>query len=243
MNFMLFHEDEWGKPLTLSDTRASHCRDILRLVPGDTIKVACLGKGTGIASIVSLDTNLVLSFPDELDPPEPGLSLRLILGHVRPLVMQRLFKDLASLGVSSIWVVNAGLTETSYFKSSFWAKNEYLQHLFEGAMQGGLAVIPEIKRFYSLGKALEALGETRTHQGQADVCLACHPGNYPPLAPVFNSVAANLTMNLAIGPERGWDAQELDNLLSEGFSVHSLGPRILRTELVASSLCVLRAMS
>lgn len=243
VNFMLFQEDEWGRVLPLTDHRAAHCRDVLGLNPGDTLKVACLGLGTGIATVRSLTEGLDLVFPTAMEPPESPLGMRLILGHVRPLVMQRLFKDLASLGIASIWVVNAGLTESSYFKSSFWAKNEYQHYLLEGAMQGGLARLPEIQRFYTLDHALSALEERDIPNGEPSIRLACHPGDYPPLAPIFSTVSKYSIINLAIGPERGWNPPEIESLLAAGFTLHSLGPRILRTELVAASLGVLRAMA
>ena len=41
---------------------------------------------------------------------------------------------------------------------------------------------------------------------------------------------------IAVGPEGGWDDQEVHQLLSKGFSLVSLGPRILRTDMAVSVL-------
>lgn len=234
MNLVTFLEEEWGQPLDGGDRRAVHVREVLKLAPGDTLRVACIGRGSGTAVLLSADGPLVLNFPERLSPVEPPLPLGIILGHVRPLVMQRLFKDLASLGLAYIYVVNAGLTEASYFKASFWTKNEYMAHLIEGTMQGGLARLPEVRRFWTLSEAIQACDQ--------GLRIAAHIGPYPSLKHLVVDADPETMVTIAIGPERGWTVAEVEDCVQGGFTLASLGPRILRTELAASSLAVLRAL-
>jgi RsmE family RNA methyltransferase len=41
---------------------------------------------------------------------------------------------------------------------------------------------------------------------------------------------------IAVGPEGGWEDEEVLKLVSKGFSLVSLGPRILRTDMAVSVL-------
>ena len=41
---------------------------------------------------------------------------------------------------------------------------------------------------------------------------------------------------IAVGPEGGWEDEEVHQLLAKGFSLVSLGPRILRTDMAVSVL-------
>ena len=46
-------------------------------------------------------------------------------------------------------------------------------------------------------------------------------------------------MLLAIGPEGGWNAFELDLLMRHGFGIVSMGPRALRTDTACIALLAL----
>jgi 16S rRNA (uracil1498-N3)-methyltransferase len=261
VNQMLFSLSEWGQPLAPSDPRYRHGLKILGLKPGDQLKVGLLNYGSGSAQVRQFDAQgLVLDFPSTLTPPPARLGIRLLLGHVRPLVLQRLFKDFASLGVAEIWVINAGLTEGSYFQSSFWQHDEYQRFLLEGAEQGGDVVLPQVRRFYSFQAAIAALpapveqGRYIFHPGPYPLCPHQLLSQAPAIVVPSLSLGSNQTpqisltlppsdlLSLAIGPERGWTAMELSQAQDQGFMVYSLGPRILRTELVASALLTLASL-
>ena len=61
--------------------------------------------------------------------------------------------------------------------------------------------------------------------------LVAHPGDYPACP---RGIEQPLT--LAIGPEGGWIAYEVDKLVEAGLQPVQLGPRILRVETAVSAL-------
>jgi RsmE family RNA methyltransferase len=183
---------------------------------------------------------LVLDFPQELTPPLPRVPLRLIMGHVRPIVMQRLFKDMASLGIAELWIVNAGLTEASYFKSALWQEQSYIQYLLEGASQGADVLLPEVRRFYTLQACLDQLAASQSSVNSLGTRLYCHPGAFAPI--VLPPLLDQQSWTIGIGPERGWTHTECQMFQNAGFEPRSMGSRILRTEIAASGIAVLAGM-
>jgi len=239
VNIILFKSSEWGTELAPNDERSIHVHTILKAQPGDTLKVGLLSVGTGLATVLSSGNGLKLAFPENLQPSCAATGLRLILGHVRPITMQRLFKDLASTGMNAIWVLNAGLSETSYFRASFWKDEEYLKFLIQGAMQGGLARIPEVRRFWSMKDMLAALEAAK--DGEATRRYLCHPGlDAPSLLTGVAGSTGHLTV--AVGPERGFTADEAGQLTACGFNPVVLGSTILRTESAALAVAVMAGM-
>jgi len=245
VNLILFNPEEWGKPLVSTDPRAEHIRKVLRLAVGDTVRVGKLLAGTGFATVLQLEPELVLSFPQVLEPAQPRVALELVLGHVRPLVMQRLFKDLSASGLAGIRVVDAGLTEASYFKSSFWAKNEYQDFLLQGAMQGGDVSLPEVSRYYGVARALEALDQIASPTNRLAARFLCHPAPDVQALPLaFTQALARGAQRfvVAVGPERGWQKEECTMFEQAGFMKVGMGKRILRTEQAASVVAALAGM-
>jgi 16S rRNA U1498 N3-methylase RsmE len=139
MNVVVFSAEEWGRPLPANDERAVHIREVLRLQPGDRLRVGLLGAGVGQAEVLAgpeasagagaarnargqANAPLLLAFPDPaaLVGAEAPLPLTLVLGQPRPPVMQRLLKDLGALGLARILVVASDLSEKSYMQSRLW---------------------------------------------------------------------------------------------------------------------------
>jgi len=234
MNVILFEPDEWGKPLLGTDERALHIKEILKASKGANLKVALLNEGLGEASVESwTEEALYLQFParEDLRRKPELLPLELILGHPRPLVLQRLFKDLNSLGLARIYAVKAALSELSYLQSSFWKSSAWKEALKQGAQQGGLYQLSEVQRFWSLNQALEQL--------DASACKLCFDID-PACQNLVSWMASELSRSepggagkkicFAIGPERGWTAEERELFKAHGFQFLNLGSFIMRTE-------------
>ncbi len=244
MNIVLIRPDEMSSDSSLvllasKDPRSDHVRRVLRLKPGDTLRAGVVGGPIGAARLVAVDEErMTLEFSPRCDPDRLP-PIELILGHPRPIVLQRLLRDLSSIGPARVVVVPTELGERSYTDATMWRRVYDL--LVDGASQGGTTLLPQVARARSLGEAVrDARGGEASrivlHPAEPDGC-----GTVVSLADALDErVRAPLT--IAIGSERGWTAGEIDVLRDSGFQPASLGERILRTE-VAASIAVWSAVA
>lgn len=238
----MFYPEEWGNQLAANDQRSLHMREILKLRVGDQVRVGLVGTGIGFALVEDAGSEQEaprLAFPpvDELVAGNKG-ELVLIIGHPRPPVFQRLLKDLSTLGVGSIHWVLTELGEKSYLASKAWRADSLQRQIRLGLEQGGRCHPPEIHKHYRLEGFLKDWNDRLPRrriildENSRSVGLPhlIPPGPQEPLV-------------IAIGPERGWTAEEAALLVRNGFSRAGLGPSIVRTETAAVLAAGLWSMS
>jgi RsmE family RNA methyltransferase len=208
---------------TLSDRRAAHIREVLRAKPGAALQAGVLDGPIGTATVMELTPDRV-RLALRLDAAAPPPWADLVLAVPRPKVLKRLWPQLAALGVGRVVLVNAARVERDYFDTHWVEEPHYRPLLVEGLMQAGTTCVPrvEVRRRLRpfVEDELDALFPSRLR-------LAAHPGLATPLPPAGETGALPL---LAVGPEGGWTAFELDLLESRGFARFSLGTRILRSD-------------
>ena len=91
----------------------------------------------------------------------------------------------------------------------------------EAAMQSGRGLIPEVLPLVELGKADLSIFDTVycAYEGEREQTLKARMARRP-----------GRRIALFIGPEGGFEPEEVQSLVARGAQVVSLGPRILRTE-------------
>jgi 16S rRNA (uracil1498-N3)-methyltransferase len=231
MNIMYLRKEETGHILPRSDRRYGHILKILRKKTGDYLAAACSDGTLGQARIESIsDEGIALSYKADSEAPELR-PIRIIMGFPRPIQAGRILKDITSLGVASLWFALSDLGEKSYAESTFFGKKEFVDHLIEGAEQSGNPRLPEIRTFWSIDKACQALDETEKRNADIPTRVMFHPD--PEFPTIAGLPALIPPVTLAIGSERGWTERELALLRSEGFISCRLGDRILKTETAA----------
>lgn len=227
MNLILFEPAELAAPLPVSDPRAQHILKVLRRVPGDTFVAGIVNGHIGTATLVAADsTALTLSFnPTHEPPPLPPLTL--LVGLPRPQTARDLLRDATTLGASRIHFIATERADPNYAASSLWTTGEYRRHLLAGAAQACDTRLPEVTWTHTLASALAC----ETSAQQARLAL----DNYEATAPLATALACEASAEqaplvLALGPERGWGAADRDTLRAAGFTLCSLGSRVLRLE-------------
>lgn len=234
MNLILCEPGEVGAGgvVSLTGVRAAHVRGVLRAVPGDTVRIGVVDGPKGRGEILSAADDAVV-LRCELDGQPPPLpTVDLLLALPRPKVLRRLWAQLAALGIAHIRLTNAARVERHYFDAHVVEEATYRPLLIEGLQQAADTRLPRVsihRRFRplvedELGPAPE--GERR---------LVAHPGAGASLLTVARERPADRVL-LAIGPDGGWDAFELELLAGHGFQTISLGPRILRTDTACIAL-------
>jgi RsmE family RNA methyltransferase len=221
--------------VTLADARAAHMLDVLRVVPGQVIRIGRLDGPLGIGTVEAAgDRAVTLRCMFEGAPP-PRPRVDLLLAVPRPKVLRRLWAQLAALGVGRIILTNAERVERPYFDTHVLGEACYRPLLIEGLQQvrdTRLPIVSVHRQFRPLvedrldgfcGDALRIVADPRGTQSIGSI--AAEPGA--------------LRAVIAIGPEGGWNGFELALLQSHGFRLAGLGPRTLRVDTACIAILAL----
>ncbi|MCX7025002.1 MAG: RsmE family RNA methyltransferase [Spirochaetes bacterium] len=225
MNLLILSDEELADGLPRHDRRVEHVRKILKKGPGDPVHAGTTDGTIGTATILSFDGKTMrFAYSPEREAP-PLRPVTLVLGFPRPIQADRILRELASLGVERIFLCGSDLGEKSYLDSGRYRDGDFRRPLVEGAEQAGNPRLPGVATFPSLDSALEALGSSCP----ARIAFDPHRERSAFGAMTLDSAP----VALAIGSERGWTGRELGLLEARGFSIRTLGDRIMRTETAA----------
>ncbi len=218
MNIVLLENVEQEGFLPLKDYRSQHIRKVLKLSENDSFKMGQINGHSGIATIRKIDEKGIHYHYDKLEEREPLYPVTLLVGQVRPISMKRILREAVMLGAERVIVARTDLGEKSYEHAKIWSEKEYLKFLIDGAMQAGSTSICSVEFVTSLHQLSLSQWD--------NLLLLDNVLDSTPLS------KAKLTGSilLAVGSERGFSDKERAFFVEHGFSVHSLGKRILRTE-------------
>jgi 16S rRNA (uracil1498-N3)-methyltransferase len=236
VNIILLEPEEVSREgeVTLTGPRARHVLDVLKGSPGQTVRVGVLNGSLGSAALVASSdrsVSLQCTFTSET-PSRPRVDLLLALP--RPKVLRRLWAQLAALGVGQIILTNADRVERNYFDTHVLTEPCYRPLLIEGLQQARDTWLPRV----SIHKQFRVLVEddltqlfSRGHR------LIAHPGGGTDMR--LAGIGSSERVLLAVGPEGGWNAFELNLLSAHGFHAFDMGGRTLRTDTACIALVAL----
>lgn len=228
MNLVLVdaHEVREGV-IVLDDRRGEHLRDVLGAAIGERVKVGVIAAGAGTAEVVAIDGarfTLRLDRPDLPTLPAPApMPVELVLAVPRPKALSRVVEAAASFAVERVDLTNAWRVDKSYLASPRLAPDALALAARLGAEQGATTHLPAIRVHPRLMPLLDARWPGPSDDGRTR--LIAHPGGVP-LEDAYRGGPATL----AIGPEGGWIAREVETFVARGFTAISLGTPILRVE-------------
>lgn len=231
MNICLFTAEEIGKPLSARDERGEHIIKVLRLLAGDTFTAGIIGAASGEAQITKIEDGLIHYTFTPTGDGKPLMPLVLIVGFPRPIQLRRLLRDAASLGAGEVHLTGTEMGDKSYMKSTLLERGAARRALLEGAAQAGSTHASALFMHQTLKECLDAAGEA---QGALRIALDnARPAM--PLIDFLHSAAARdangaVKCIAAIGAERGWTDGERQMFIDGGYTLCSMGSRILRTE-------------
>jgi 16S rRNA (uracil1498-N3)-methyltransferase len=243
MNLLLVEPAELASDATctLRDRRAVHLRGVIGASVGSQVRAGVIGGGVGSAEILA-DDGVAITLRLTLTEPAPApLPIELVLAIPRPKVLTRVVEAAAAFGVARIELTNAWRVDKSYLNSPRLAPDALALAARLGAEQGATTHLPAI----TIHRRLMALLDARW-PGPPEVKLVAHPGAPPIETAVMESPGPPAPLALAIGPEGGWIAREVETFIARGFSPVSLGAPILRVETAVAAalgqLLVLRRL-
>lgn len=234
MNLILLQPSEIKDGLVrLAERRARHLVKVLHAQIGDTLRVGLLNGllGHGLVREISRE-QAVLEVTFSTPPPPPS-RLGLILALPRPIMLNRVLSQVASLGVKRIFLVNANRVEKSFFSASALAPAALEERLRLGLEQGVDTIMPEITIHPRFRPFVEDLLPNLAVDFPTRILA--HPDVTTSQVPQQSPSTLGGVL-LAIGPEGGWVDFEVSQFHHQGFVNFSLGPRILRVDTAVPAL-------
>jgi RsmE family RNA methyltransferase len=234
MNLLLFdaREIDTMGHVTLSDARATHLLAVLRVTPGQSVRLGVIDGPLGTGTVTSIGEHRVTMRCDlDAQAPSPP-RVDVLLALPRPKVMRRLWAQLAALGVGRIILTNAERVERNYFDTHVLTEACYRPLLVEGLQQARDTRLPAV----SIHRQFKVLVEDELEGLAGDGWrLVADPRSTAPLGTVARDHAGRRVL-VAIGPEGGWNDFELALLEAHAFHPVGLGPRTLRVDTACAAL-------
>lgn len=234
MNLVLFepHEVAHARDVTVADARGAHLLNVLRVAPGQAVRVGMLDGpfGTGMVTATDGDTVTLRCVFETDTPPRPRIDLLLALP--RPKVMRRLWAQLAALGVGRVVLTNAERVERNYFDTHVLSEPVYRPLLIEGLQQARDTRLPLVSIHRQFKVLVEDHLDTLFAGG---VRLVADPSASASIVAAVHRRQGERVV-IAIGPEGGWNDFERRLLLDRGFDAVGMGPRTLRSDTACIAL-------
>lgn len=238
MNICLFSADEIEKPLNKKDERAQHILKILHKNIGDFFHAGIIDRKAGEAQITAItESSIEYKFIPQTDG-KPLFPLIMIIGFPRPIQLKRLLRDIAALGVQEVHLTATELGEKSYMQSNLVEHGTAYEMLLDGTVQAASTHVPKLFLHKNFSECIKTVKNSHP-ENSIKLCL----DNVSPKASLpqileetkmQNCNESKKTYIAAIGSERGWTNKERSFMQENGFTLCSMGSRIMRTETAAT---------
>jgi len=230
MNLILLYKEDFTRSnrVKLFGRRYEHAREVLKVTNGKTLQVGLLGGRTGSGIVLAIDeVNLELEVLLEDEPPPP-VPVTVILAMPRPKVFKRVLQGMTAIGIKQVILLNTWRVDKSYWQSPALEPKAIHEQLILGLEQARDTILPTV----NLQPRFKPFVEDTLPAIAAKTCaLVAHPGSSQPCP--INVMQA---VTLAIGPEGGFTAYEIEKLVAAGLSPIHLGNRPLRVETAVPAL-------
>ena len=223
----------------LPDDEARHLTQVLRLGPGDAVRVFD-GRGRERAAVVAdagragVRVRTGRAVPA---PPEPGVRVTLGAALLKGRKVDAVVRDATMLGVHVIQPLVTARTDVPALRFGAGAARRWTRIAVASAKQCGSAFVPRIHPPLDLDRFLDG-----ANAGAGLRLLLVEPAAAGGAAPVRALAGEPRPSSavVAVGPEGGWTDVEMAQAARAGFRPTTLGRRTLRAEAVpVAALAVL----
>lgn len=220
----LFTEyDDVSEKIYLNEEQSRHITKSLRMKKGDMLTV-CTGDGNDYGCIID-DINkdgarLAVCYKQASDS-EADIKVSLYQGVPKGDKFEDIIQKCTELGVYEIIpVLTKRCVSRPQEKQAEKKRQRYARIALEAAQQSGRGIVPEIKKMTEL--------KTAVSQCEADIKIVFYEGGGEPLSALIKKGAKSAAV--FIGPEGGFEKEEVELLKQNGAVAATLGKRILRTQ-------------
>lgn len=225
-----FAEPSWIREnkIFMQGSDVNHIRNVLRMKPGEDVRVND-GRGKTYLCCISSyeEQTAVLDILKELDS-DTELPSRIILFQGLPKgdKMEWIVQKAVELGAYAIVPFAAKRSVVKLDEKKAAKKQARWQLIAKGAAeQSGRGIIPEVSTVRTFAEALGMAGEL-------DVVLIPYEleEGMKETARVLENIECGQSVGIFIGPEGGFEEEEVERAKEAGAYAITLGKRILRTE-------------
>lgn len=212
-----------GDTAVLTGQEAHHVSRVLRMRVGEELML-CDGVGTDYACRIlsvadgEVTAQVLYRRPTE---SEPTTAVTLYQGLPKSEKMDLIVQKCVEIGITRIVPVAMARSIVKLNAAEGAKKRDRWQKIAASAAeQSGRGIVPEVGEPISFKQLLGAVANENT--------VTFYEGGGAPLAELVTKDTRQLSM--VIGPEGGFDKEEIERLREAGARVATLGPRILRCE-------------
>lgn len=229
-NFFVDNSMKQTDCYTITGSDFNHIKNVLRMKAGDEFLVSCEGKSDlCVLREFSGDTVIAEIVKENFQDTELPVKIYLFEGLPKSDKMELIIQKCVELGVYAIIPVEMSRCVVKLDEKKKKSKLSRWQSISESAAkQSKRNTVPEIMDVMSYKEALNFaekldlfLVPYESKNGMADTVSA------------LKEIKNGMSVGILVGPEGGFEEKEVEEALSAGAKVISLGKRILRTETAA----------
>ena len=212
-----------------------HISRVLRSRENDKLEVCDMDNNEYICEIREINKdNILLDIIEKVNiKRESNLKVKLYQGMPKGTKMELILQKLTEIGVDEIVLVQAKRSVTKIDNKKEDKKIERWERIiYEAAKQSKRAKIPKLTGVLTFKEALADM-----QNNDLNICPYENERTIS-IKEAIKDSSAN-TIGIFVGPEGGFEEEEIEKIQEIDGKVVSLGPRILRTEtasVVASSI-------
>ena len=227
-HFFISPEDIEGGIAYIRGKDRHHIANVLRMRTGEELLISTGEDWDYLCTIKSIDNDKVELLVKSENETARELKVRLVLYQALPKSdkMELIIQKAVELGVHSIVPFTSKRVIVKLDEKSGANKTKRWQRISESAAkQSKRSIIPEVKAPISFKQMLQDIAD------YDKAYLAYEEARGTESArEAFASAKQYKSIAVCIGPEGGFEEQEIEAAQEAGFEIISLGSRILRTE-------------
>lgn len=238
VHFFVGEEQISGSRILVTGPDVNHIRNVLRMKPGERALISSRGGGDYLCEVRELlpDSIRLEIVEQKADTMELPARIHLFQGLPKSDKMELIIQKAVELGAYRIIPVAAKRSVVRLDPKRGQARVKRWQAIAESAAkQSKRSIIPDVRPVAGLSEALrEAAGF-----GLALMPYEC-AGDMGRTRRLLKTAGPGMDIAVFIGPEGGFEEEEVRQAVEAGVKPITLGKRILRTE--TAGLCVLSAL-
>jgi len=226
--FFYLPAEQWNPPFCLEGQEARHIAYVLRLGPGDLLRLLDGAGREGVLRITAVRKGAVeLALLSETTHPAPVCRAIMAVAWSKSVRRDFFLEKAMELGVAEIWCWQA---RRSQGRMPDKLHESWQGRLVAGLKQCGNPYLPVVRVFPGGAR------ELAVHAPEHLRILLHEPTEHYPMLNLAQVGRKGDTVYV-IGPEGGFDPQEAEMLINAGCVPASLGERALRWE-TAAIMCL-----
>lgn len=220
--------------ITITGSDVNHIKNVLRLEKGDWL-IACDGDGRDYVSRISeISSEYVRLGVEKVQETDTELNNKIVLfqGLPKKDKMEFIIQKAVELGVSEIVPVAMKRCVVKLDSGKAGKKQERWQMIAEAAAkQSGRGIIPKVHKPVSLKEAFDIARSLEYNM----IPYELQDGIEKSREIVYEACSKS-SVGIFIGPEGGYEQEEVEKAVELGIRPVTLGKRVLRTETAGMAL-------